>query len=182
MGTRTFRHLMAVCGLLCLTGCGTHRILSGQDIFNESQIVRDQYRGLIYVNGVELNYPTADILRNQSIITTLNDKGEITGSWIDYNESMKGPHSMFFMAHDSSALLLKVDILDRPRGSRELYPAEYVGINLPPGYLSAHLQSGINIELEGRRANQVIVFGPDYMTGYWQKVQLAQACVKAKTC
>ena len=182
MGTRIFRHLVAVSGLLLLAGCGTSRTLSPQDIFKETEIARDQYRGLVYVNGVELGYSMPGELQQRSIITTLNDKGEISASWIDYDESLYGPHALFTTAHDSTALPLTVEVFDRSHGDRDTYPAEHVGIDLPPGYLQAHLQSGMDIQLEGRRGSQIITFGPDYMTGYWQKLQIAQACVRARTC
>jgi hypothetical protein len=173
---------MAVCGLLLLAGCGTSRILTNDDVFKETAIVRDQYTGSIYVNSPSLGFSSINALQHTFIATSLNNKGDVINAWIDYNESQEGPHALFFMAHDASTLPLKVETLSRQRQTRKDFPEEAVAIYLPTGYLEAHVNGGINIELEGRNAKQVILLGHDFLDGYLRKVQAIQACVKAKTC
>jgi hypothetical protein len=176
------RPLSIVCIALALSDCGTHRVYSQQDVFNESQISHDKYKGVTYVDGVTMGYSMPGELQHRHITTTIGADGEIVGSWIHYNESADGPHTMFVSAHDADSRALRVETLDRQRGTKELDPTEQVAVDLPANYLREHLHTGIDIQLEGRRGNVAIGFGTDYLGGYWAKVLTAQACVKAKTC
>jgi len=174
---------LALCSIaIWVSGCGTHRIYSAQDVANGTQIEHDKYKGLTYVRGVEFGSSMPGQLDHRQIVTTIDGNGEIVESWIDYVES--GPDSpiQFVAAHDALAKPLRLEMVDRKRQTKETYATEEVAVDLPAGYLRDHLHGGIDIQIEGRRGNRVVQFGDDYIGGYWSKLLIAQACVKDKTC
>jgi len=167
---------------ISLAGCGTHRVYSAQDVTNETQIEHDKYQGLTFVRGVQLGTSMPGQLDQRRIVTSLDGNGAIVASWIDYDESGPDMPLQFVAAHDAAARPLRLEKLDRERKTKDAYAAEEVAVDLPPGYLSEHLHGGIDIQIEGRRGSRVVSFGEDYLGGYWSKLLIAQACVKARTC
>jgi len=180
---KNFQRPLAIFSIaISVSGCGTHRIYSAQDVTNGTQIEHDKYEGLTYVRGVEFGSSMPGQLDHRQIVTSIDGKGEIVESWIDYVES--GPDSpiQFVAAHDAVAKPLRLEMVDRKRETKETYATEEVAVDLPAGYLRDHLHGGIDIQIEGRRGNRVVQFGDDYIGGYWSKLLIAQACVKDKTC
>jgi len=181
--TKNFgRPLALITIAISLSGCGTHRVYSAQDVTNETQIEHDKYQGLTFVRGVQLGTSMPGQLDQRQIVTSLDANGAIVATWIDYDESGPDMPILFIAAHDASARPLRLEKLDRERKTKDAYAAEDVAVYLPAGYLRDHLHGGIDIQIEGRRGNRVVSFGDDYIGGYWAKLQIAQACVKAKSC
>jgi hypothetical protein len=168
--------------VLSISGCGTHRVYSSQDIADGTVIEHDKYQGLTYVRGLTLGSSMPGQFDHRQIAASLDGNGEVVESWIEYAEGGPDSPRQFIAAHDGDALPLKLERLNHSRETRANYATEEVAVDLPAGYLRAHQQTGIDIELEGRRGSQVVSFGPTYMDGFLPKLLTAQACVKAKAC
>ncbi|GGF19284.1 hypothetical protein GCM10011611_26490 [Aliidongia dinghuensis] len=180
MGTRTFRHLVAVCGLLLLTGCAT-QIDSPQEAYDGTYFAYDKYSARTVVTGKPLMHVTYGLNQTRYLVTSLDGGGGNT-TWIDLTEKSEGFVALYFAAHDDQAQLLRVQSLghDRPHKDEDTY--EEVAVYLPPGYLEAHAASGIDIRVEGRNAYTTTTIPALYVQGYLKKLAEVQACVRAKSC
>jgi hypothetical protein len=165
-----------------ISGCGVSHVYNVQDITNGTVLEHDKYKGVTYVEGLTLGSSMPGQSDSRSISASLNANGEIVAIWVDYAESGPDSPRMFVTANDANAQTLRVETLARNRQNRDRYASEEVAVYLPPGYLHQHLNSEINIRLEGRHGEQMVVFGQTYLEGYLAKLATAQACVKAKTC
>lgn len=178
-----FKHLLAVTGLgLSLSGCLINNVSTPQQASAGTTIEHDKYKALTYVSGPALGATMLGGSQSWQIVTSLNADGEIVASWIDYVESVDAPHTLYSSARDDMAKPLRVEILDRERGTRGSYPVEEVAVDLPDGYLREHLHEGIDIQLQGRRDTQTLKFGTAYIAGYWSKLLITQGCLKDRSC
>jgi len=180
MGTRTFRPLVAVCGLL-LTGCVT-KIASPQDAYDGTAVSYDKYAGTTQVSGKELFDFSLFEHQTKHLVTALGKDGRIEGSWIAVTEEVQGYLNIFEMAHDDQAQPLPVQAFDRERARKDDFSHEEVAVNLPPGYLAAHADRGIDVRLEGRHGTTTTSVPALYIQGYLHRLQEVQACIKAATC
>jgi hypothetical protein len=180
MGTRTFRHLLAVCALL-LTGCVT-QVNSSQEIHDGTSFSHDKYTGETLVVGTELRNFQFSEHQIKSLMTSLGPEGQIDGTWLMLVEELDGYPLVFEIAHDAEAQPLKIMKIDRYTVGRGSLSNEQVGVALPPGYLAAHATTGVDIRVEGRHGSSQVTLPPLYVQGYLKKLQEGQACVKAKTC
>jgi hypothetical protein len=176
------KHLFALTGLgLSLSGC-VHTVSTPQQASSDTTVAHDKYKALIYVSGPILGTTLLDGSRTWQIVTSLDANGEIVASWIDYLENVDGPHAFYSSAHDDMAQSLKVEKLDRERGTRDALPIEEIAVDLPDDYVHDHRHEGIDIQLDGRRGSQVLKVGSAYITGYWSKLLITQGCLKDKSC
>jgi len=167
--------------ILLLSGCVSAGISTPEQASAGTQIEHDKYRQVTYVTGPSLIVNSPSYQRWQ-ILTSLNDRGEIIASWIEYGETTDSGHSYYRAAHDDLGHGLRVETLDRERATRSIQGLEEVAVHFPEGYLREHLHTGIDVQLEGRRGDTVIKIGTNYIAGYWSKLLIAQACVKDHTC
>ena len=182
MGMRTFRHLMAVCGLLSLTGCLTGGS-SPDTVYRQTSVSYDKYAGTVKVIGGQLYSPGLLERQTSFLVTSLNVDGAIVQSWIDFTEDVQTTLSFFVIAHDDQALPLKVEKIERLGATRgDPSSKEEVAIDLPPGYLESHAATGIDLRVEGRRGSATTKVSAAYVQGYLKKLREVQACMKAKTC
>ena len=177
---RRFPYPIALVGLVA--GCIMHNSVTPDAAKSGTDIVRDQAHGLVYVRGPTLGESGMGGSQSRQLVTALDTHGEITDSWIDYLESAQGPHTSYSAATDETGHPLKVEKLDRERGTRETYPSEEVAVYLPTGYVREHLHDPIAVRLDGRRGYTDLTFGSTYVQGYWSKLLMAQACVKDGSC
>jgi hypothetical protein len=176
------KHLPLLLATLSIAGCVMNTTSTPQQASAGTTIEHDKYKGLIYVSGPALGATMLGGSQSWQIVTSLDGNGAIVASWIDYVESVDASHTLYASAQDALSKPLRVEKLNLEHGTRYDYPVEEVAVDLPEGYLREHLHEGIDIELQGRRGSQILKFGSGYIAGYWSKLLIAQACVKAGSC
>ena len=181
MHTRTFHNLVAMCGLLLSAACVT-KIDSPQESYDATKFTYDKYAGRAKVTGKELFDFSLFEHQTKHLVTTVDGDGRIDTSWIDVTEEVQGYLNVFVTAHDDRAQPLPVEPLDRERARKDDFSHEEIAVDLPPGYLEAHANTGIDIQLEGQHGTARTSISPLYIQGYLRALQDIQACVKAKTC
>jgi hypothetical protein len=182
MTLRTLMTVAILAGMLFSAGCVTH-IDSPDEAYKSTTATFDKYAGTTNVVGKELYDFGLLEHKTRHLVTTLDQKGTIVASWIDFTEETQGSLIMFVGAHDSQALALAVERIERERAEgKDDFSREEIAVDLPASYLAAHAGSGIDLRLEGRRATTTTSIPALYIQGYLHKLQDFQACIKAQTC
>jgi hypothetical protein len=181
MNSRTLLGLAATCGSLLLTGCVT-KIDSPDEAYSGTTVSYDKYAGRAKVTGKELYDFSLFEHQTKHLVTTLDGDGRIDATWIDVTEAVQGYVNLFVTAHDDHAQPLLVEAIERERAHKDEFSNEEIAVDLPPDYLLAHANSGIDVRLEGRHGTARTSISALYIQGYLRKLQEVQACVKMKTC
>lgn len=83
------------------------------------------------------------------------------------------------VAHDSDGTALPLDVINREveSGSRI---SEEISIRLSRPYLASHVESGLNIRVDGKKGQILIKLPARYLAAFVQQLELAEANVRAK--
>ena len=156
-----------------LAGCASIDSRNPQEVASNVTVSRDDFKKVALYQGPRarsgenwFKFRAAQLYSGQGLTRQL------------VIETMNRGWSFYDTAYDSAGNRLEVKVLDRLvgfcSGGGGCTNIEVVAVNLPAGYLQAHLGSGVHIQISGRKGSTTVKVEPGYIRGFLQQAPFAR--------
>lgn len=155
-----------------LAGCASIDGRNPQEVASNVTVSRDDFKKVALYQGPRarsgdnwFKFRAAQLYSGQALTRQL------------VVETMNRGWSFYDTAYDSAGNRLEVTVLDRLVGfcsSSGCINTEVVAVNLPAGYLQAHLDSGVHIQISGRKGSTTVKVESGYIRGFLQQAPFAR--------